>query len=130
MALGKEQIHQINFATADAMVKSCRLLTHDVARRALESVKDKSIADLETLVELRQSMVYTKHACKHVVEMIQGIAGVATVRKGAPLERICRDMATAATALPTAEVELASVGAYYLTRDLPFGPHLVGRPFN
>ena len=130
MALGKEQIHQINFATADAMVKSCRLLTHDVARRALESVKDKSIADLETLVELRQSMVYTKHSCKHAVEMIQGIAGVATVRKGAPLERICRDMATAATALPTAEVELASVGAFYLTRDLPFGPHLVGRPFN
>ncbi len=130
MVLGKEQLHQVDFGQADAKIKAARVYLHDVARRALEAVKDKSVADMDTLVEMRQAMVYTKHTCKEAVDLIQGIAGVATVRKGSPLERIVRDMNCSATALPTAKVEMASVGAYYLTKNLPFGPLKVGRAFH
>ncbi len=129
MVLGKEQIHQIDYAQADAIVKSSRCYLRDVARRAFDSVETDSVAPVEMLAEMRQAWVYTKHASKDAVDLVQGITGVATVRKGTALERIVRDMTTSAQALPAARVELASVGALMLTKDLPFGPIQVGRPF-
>lgn len=129
MLMGNEQIHQINYAKADSMVRSARLFTHQTVIDALENAEKGKDCDLEHKVLLRQAMVYTTQVCKEAVDLIFHMAGSSAVFRGRKLEKIFRDMATAWNHIITAEVELASCGSYWITRNMPGGPHLAGRKF-
>ena len=74
-------------------------------------------------------MVYTTQVCKEAVDLIFHMAGSSAVFRGRKLEKIFRDMATAWNHIITAEVELASCGSYWITKNMPGGPHLAGRKF-
>jgi indole-3-acetate monooxygenase len=122
--LGRKQAHQIAVAKADAMLKAARLLVWDTVEKAWADAQENPIIDYELRIMMHEANVYAVRTAREALDMIFTQAGSPTIFRGQRLERIHRDMITAAQHTFIAEGTLEHSGQYWLTKDLPGGPEL------
>jgi indole-3-acetate monooxygenase len=122
--LGNQQFHHIAVAEADALVRAARLFAWDATERAFENAHHNEIVDYELRVLMSQAITFAVRSGKKAVDTVCEQAGTSSVFRGRPLERIYRDMTTAAQHALVSENAFDTVGQYYLTRDLPGGPQI------
>jgi len=119
---GKDQANHIALAEADAMIQSARLFAWSATREAYEDAKSNSPVSFEHRVRTLQANVWAVQQARKAAELVFEQAGTPALFKGAPLERIYRDIVTAAQHTLVHRNSIDSVGEYLLTRDLPGGP--------
>ncbi|HEX7161858.1 MAG TPA: acyl-CoA dehydrogenase family protein [Trebonia sp.] len=129
MAMGHQQVHQIAFARADALVRAARSLLHETVRAAYEEVKASPELSLELRVRLREANIFAVRTAREAVGLIFDMAGSSAVYRGRVIEQAFRDINTAANHTNYMETAYSAIGSYFLTRDRPDGPEINGRPF-
>ena len=106
------------------MVKAARLLLWDTVEKAYVNAHDHEYIDYELRVMMHEANVYAVHTAKAAIELIFTQAGSPSIFRGNRLERIHRDIVTAAQHIIISESSLDRAGQYWLSRDLPGGPEL------
>lgn len=122
--LGKEQSTFIAIGRADAQIRSVRLFMQDVISRAYEEAKNNVHIDYELRVLMHEVNNHVVNVCREVVDTIFQEAGSIAVFKGNRMERIFRDMITAAQHIIVTHNSIDRAGQYWLTKDLEDGPEL------
>ena len=129
MAMGHQQVHQIAFARADALIRAGRTFLQETVRAAYAAVQRDPELPLELRVRLREANIFAVRSAKDAVGLIFEMAGSGAVYRGRVIERAFRDISTAANHTNYVEAAYGAVGSYYLTRDSAEGPEIAGRPF-
>jgi len=119
---GKDQANQLALGRADAMVRSARLFAWDATREAYEDAQTSSPVAFELRVRTLEANVWAVQQAREAVELLFHQAGTPALFKGTALERIYRDILTAAQHTLVHSNSIDSVGEYLLTKDLPDGP--------
>lgn len=122
--LGREQVHQLAVGKADAMVRAARAFVWNTLEEAYAQAEERDPIDYELRVRIHECTAYAVQTARDAVELVFRQAGSPTVYRGNALERIYRDMATAAQHALVAESSLDRVGQYLLSKDLPGGPEI------
>jgi alkylation response protein AidB-like acyl-CoA dehydrogenase len=126
--LGREQVHQIGVAKADAMVRAGRLFARDAIERTWENVQTRDEADFELRVQLFQSGVHAVRSARDAMQIVFDLSGTDGVFRGRKMETCFRDLSTAAQHVMYVETNYRAIGQYYLTRDRPDGPQIDDPP--
>lgn len=129
MVMGHQQAHQIAYAKSDTLVRAARSFLYHAVSEAYENVQSKQHLDLGLKVQMREALLFAVRSSKEAINLIFEMGGSSAVYRGRPIERAYRDISTAANHILVGETEYASVGSYYLTKDLEDGPEIEGRPF-
>jgi alkylation response protein AidB-like acyl-CoA dehydrogenase len=123
--LGKEQVHQVDLAHADGIVRAARGWVRDVTLRRYDTA---FTADAEArfalAVEAQQAAIYASKIAKQAVNIVFDLAGSDSVVRGRGIERSLRDAYTASQHELTSPMRYQASGQYYFTRDLPDGPSI------
>lgn len=122
--MGREQMHQIAVGKADAMVRAGRLLVRDTIDQAYADAQENEHIAYDLRVRIHQCAAYVVNLARDAVELIYRQAGSPAVYRGNRIERIYRDMATAAQHALVAENALDRVGQYLISKDMPGGPEI------
>lgn len=122
--LGREQFDQFAVGKAHAMIQAARLFLWDTAGKVYEDAKTNVPPSYEMRVLFHEANTYAVHTAKEAVRLIFERAGSPAVFRNAPLERIHRDITTAANHLLVQESSLDRIGQYLLTKDMPGGPEI------
>ena len=101
------------------MLKAARLLVWDTVEKAWADAQENPIIDYELRIMMHEANVYAVRTAKQALDMVFENAGSPTIFRGQRLERIHRDMVTAAQHTFIAEGTLENSGQYWLTKDLP-----------
>jgi indole-3-acetate monooxygenase len=119
--MGRQQIHRINVAKADAIIRSSRLYAHDTVQRVWDEMhsSEEGIGSLEARALMMASFSFVTQQCREAVELIFKSAGVTGVFRGTRLERIFRDMMTVAQHIVVTEDRLEDIGHFLLTQHSP-----------
>jgi indole-3-acetate monooxygenase len=127
--MGRHQMHRINVAKADALIRSSRLFGHDAVQRVWDEIHelDSGVASLEARAVMFESFTFVVQQCREAVDLIFRSAGVGGVFRGTRLERIFRDMMTVAQHIVVVEERLEEIGQYWISRasDRPAIPLLL-----
>jgi alkylation response protein AidB-like acyl-CoA dehydrogenase len=119
--LGREQLHKIGLAKADAMVRAARLFAWDATQKTWDQLQTQKEADYELRVQTFESGIYGVRTAREALQMMFDHAGTDSVFRGKKLERCYRDLSTAAQHAIYAETYYQAIGEYYMTRDRPDG---------
>lgn len=122
--LGKEQSTFIAVGRADAKIRALRLFMQDVIGRAYEDAKNSVHIDYELRVLMHEVNATVVSECRSVVDALFREAGAGAVFKGNRMERIFRDMITAAQHIVVSDTSIDRAGQYWLTRETEDGPQL------
>jgi len=122
--LGKEQIHQIALGKADTMVRAARAYFWQLVAEAYDDAVESWPVNYDLRVRLQAALLNTVHVSRQAIEMIFQQAGAPAVFRGRRLERIHRDILTAANHALMAEAAFDRVGQYLMSKDLPDGPEI------
>lgn len=122
--MGKEQLHQFQLGRAATKVKAARAHLWDATARTYDDAVEHWPVDYDLKVELQAAVLNAVHVGREVVDTLFTLAGAPAVFRGSRLERIRRDMATAANHALMSETMFATVGQYLMSKDLPGGPEL------
>jgi alkylation response protein AidB-like acyl-CoA dehydrogenase len=120
--MGKEQFGNVAVGRADAQIRAARLFMQDVNSRAFEEAHHGIHIPYETRVLMHESNVYVVDVCRQVVDSLFKEMGTAGVFRGTRMERIFRDMMTAAEHIIVRETSFEISGQYWLTHDSAEGP--------
>jgi indole-3-acetate monooxygenase len=117
--MGRQQIHRVNVARADALVRSSRLFARDAVQQVWDEMhaRDEGVASMETRVIMMESIAFVVEQCREAVDLIFRSAGVGGVHRGTRLERIFRDTMTVAQHIVVVSERLEEAGSYWITRD-------------
>ncbi len=88
---------QTAFARADALVAAHRCWFYDSVRRLMDATGRGELPTDEVRRNLFLSTAAAVHACRDAVELLAEVAGTDSIRRSNRLERIRRDLVTAAT---------------------------------
>lgn len=127
-SMGREQVHQIGVAKADAIVRSARLLVWDSFERVWENVQSQAVPDYELRVQLLQAGIHGVRAARDAMQIVFELSGTDGVFQGRKMATCFRDLSTAAQHALYTEGNFRAIGQYYLTRDLPDGPQVDDPP--
>ncbi|QEW00867.1 hypothetical protein F6J84_12635 [Microbacterium caowuchunii] len=122
--LGKEAMHQYALGKADTMVRAARAHLWDLVGKAYESAEEQWPIDYELRVQLHAANINAVHTARAAIDMIFQQAGAPAVFRGRRLERIHRDILTAANHALMAESSFDRVGQYIMSKDSPNGPEI------
>jgi alkylation response protein AidB-like acyl-CoA dehydrogenase len=122
--MGKEAMHQFTLGKADTMVRAARAYLWDVTAEAYDDAVEQWPVDYDLRVRHQAALLNAVHVGRQVVDMIFQQAGAPAVFRGSRLERIHRDMLTAANHALMAEAAFDRVGQYLMSKDLPGGPEI------
>ena len=122
--LGKEAMHQYALGKADTMVRSARAYLWDLVRDAYQDAERQWPIDYDLRVRLHGAIVNSVQTSRAAIDLIYQQAGTPAVFRGNRLERIHRDILTAANHALMAEASLDRVGQYIMSKDLPDGPEI------
>jgi indole-3-acetate monooxygenase len=117
--MGRHQVHRMNVARADALIRSSRLFARDAVQQVWDEMhaNEDGIASTETRVVMMESIPFVVEQCREAVELVFRAAGVGGVHRGTRLERIFRDMMTVAQHVVVVPERLEEAGNYWVTRD-------------
>lgn len=119
--LGKEQSSFIAVGRADAKIRAARLFLQDVIGRAYEDAKTNIHIDYELRVLMHEVNAYVVTTCREIVDEIFREIGSPAIFKGMRIERIFRDMMTAAQHVLVRETAIDRAGQFWMTRDTEGG---------
>lgn len=122
--LGKEAAHQLMLGRADTMVRAARAYLWQLVGEAYDDAVTQWPVDYDLRVRLQAAVINSVHVSRQAVDMVFQQAGAAAVFRGSRLERIQRDIATAANHALIAESALDRIGQYLMSKDLPGGPEI------
>jgi indole-3-acetate monooxygenase len=117
--LGRHQLHRINVARADALIRSSRLFGLDATQRVWDEIHehDNGVASMEARAVMFESFAFVVAQCREAVDLLFRSAGVGGVFRGTRMERIFRDMMTVGQHIVVVEERLEEIGNYWITRD-------------
>jgi indole-3-acetate monooxygenase len=117
--MGRHQVHRMNIARADALIRSSRLFARDAVQQVWDEMHelDEGVASMDARVVLMESLSFVVQQCREAVDLVFRSAGVGGVHRGTRLERIFRDMMTVAQHIVVVEERLEEAGNYWITRD-------------
>jgi indole-3-acetate monooxygenase len=117
--MGRHQVHRVNVARADALIRSSRLFVRETVRAVWQEIHDSEsgIASMESRAAMCEAMIFSVHQCREAVDILFKSAGVSAVFRGTELERVFRDMMTVGQHILVTEDRLEELGAYWITRD-------------
>lgn len=122
--MGKEQVHQLTLGKADTMMRAARSYLWEVVAEAYDEAVDHWPVSYDLRVRVQAALLHSVHVSRQVVDMIYLQAGAPAVFRGRRLERIHRDILTAANHALMAEAAFDRVGQYLMSKDLPGGPEI------
>lgn len=122
--LGKEQAHQIALGKADTMIRAARSYLWELTAEAYDDAVEQWPVNYDLRVRLQAALLNSVHVSRQAVDMIFQQAGAPAVFRGRRLERIHRDILTAANHALMAEAAFDRVGQYLMSKDLPGGPEI------
>jgi len=122
--LGKEQSHQIALGKADTMVRAARAYFWQLVAEAYDDAVESWPVNYDLRVRLQAALLNTVHVSRQAIDIIFQQAGAPAVFRGRRLERIHRDILTAANHALMAEAAFDRVGQYLMSKDLPDGPEI------
>ncbi len=127
--MGRQQIHRISVAKADALIRSSRLLITDTVRRVWDEINEseEGLPSLDARAAMCEAMVFSVHQCRDAVDMLFKCSGVSGVFRGTEMERIFRDMMTVSQHIVVTEDRLEEMGQYWITKDSdrPYTPMML-----
>jgi indole-3-acetate monooxygenase len=117
--MGRHQLHRVNIARADALIRSSRLFARDAVQQVWDEMHDldEGVASMDARVVLMESLSFVVQQCREAVDLVFRSAGVGGVHRGTRLERIFRDMMTVAQHIVVVEERMEEAGNYWITRD-------------
>lgn len=122
--MGKEQSTFVSVGRADGRIRAMRLLMQDVIARAYEDAKTRVHIDYELRVLMHEVNALVVNECREVVDDLFREAGSIAVFRGNRMERIFRDMITAAQHIVVTKNSIDRAGQYWMTKDTEQGPTL------
>jgi alkylation response protein AidB-like acyl-CoA dehydrogenase len=122
--MGKEQLHQITLGKAATAVEAARTHLWQLTGEAYDEAVVQWPISYDLRVRLHGAVVHAVQVSRDAVDRIFQQAGSPSVFRGSRLERIHRDMLTAANHALMAESSLDRVGQYLMSKDLPGGPEI------
>ncbi|MCI5075354.1 acyl-CoA dehydrogenase family protein [Oricola sp.] len=122
--LGKEQVNQIALGKADTQVRAARAYFWQLVGEAYDDAVESWPVNYDLRVRLQAALLHTVHTSRQVIDTLFQQAGAPAVFRGRRLERIHRDILTAANHALMAEAALDRVGQYLMSKDLPSGPEI------
>ncbi|MEV4954799.1 acyl-CoA dehydrogenase family protein [Paenarthrobacter nitroguajacolicus] len=122
--MGKEQLHQVSLAKAVTMVAGARALLWKLVAEAYDEAIEQWPISYDRRLELHAAVVNAVHVSREAVDLIVQQAGSPAVIRGNRIERIHRDMLTAASHALMAESSLDRVGQFLMSKDDPEGPEI------
>jgi alkylation response protein AidB-like acyl-CoA dehydrogenase len=122
--MGKEQLHQVALGKADTMIGAARAHLWQLTAQAYDEAVDHWPISYDLRVRLHGAVVNAVQESREAVDMIFQQAGSPAVFRGSRLERIHRDILTAASHALMSEASLDRVGQYLMSKDLPGGPEI------
>lgn len=120
--LGREPVHQYTLGKADTGVRAARVLLWDVVAKAYDAAGTQWPIDYELRVQMHAANLFAVHTARAAVDSIFQQAGAPAVFRGRRLERIHRDVFTAANHALMAETSYDRVGQFLLSKDEVDGP--------
>ncbi|GGA64946.1 flavin-dependent monooxygenase [Pseudoclavibacter endophyticus] len=122
--LGKDAMHQFVLGKADTMVRAARSYLWQVTAEAYDDAVKQWPVDYDIRVRQQAALLNAVHVSRQAVDMMFQQAGAPAVFRGRRLERIHRDLLTAANHALMAEAAFDRIGQYLMSKDLPGGPEI------
>ncbi|HWL60984.1 MAG TPA: acyl-CoA dehydrogenase family protein [Microbacteriaceae bacterium] len=122
--LGKEQMHQIALGKADTMVRAARSYLWELVAEAYDDAVEQWPVNYDLRVRLQAALLHSVHVSREAIDLIFQQTGAPAVFRGRRIERIHRDILTAANHALMAEAAFDRVGQYLMSKDLPTGPEI------
>lgn len=122
--MGKEQSTFLAVGRADAKIRAMRLFMQDVIFRAFEDAKMNRHIDYELRVLMHEVNAVVVSVCREVVDDLFQEAGSIALFRGNRMERIFRDMMTAAQHIVVVKSSIDRAGQYWMTKNTDDGPSL------
>jgi len=122
--LGKEQIHQHTLGKADTMVRAARAYLWQVTAEAYDDAVQHWPVEFDIRVRLQAALINSVHVARAAIDMLYQQAGAPAVFRGNRLERIYRDISTAANHALMADTFFDRVGQYLMSKDSETGPEI------
>ncbi|RGE17646.1 acyl-CoA dehydrogenase family protein [Leucobacter sp. wl10] len=122
--MGKEQLHQVSLGKAATMIDAARTHLWNLTAQAYDEAVEQWPIPYDLRVRLHAAVVNAVQVSRQAVDLIFQQAGSPAVFRGNRLERIHRDMLTAASHALMVEASLDRVGQYLMSKDHPDGPEI------
>jgi alkylation response protein AidB-like acyl-CoA dehydrogenase len=123
-SFGKEGTHQWTLGKAHTMVDAARAHLWTMVAEGYEAAQESWPIEYDLRVRVQASIANAVHVSLEVIEMLFKQVGAPAVFRGNRLERIYRDIVTAAAHGLISDTAFIRFGQYYMTRDLPDGPEI------
>ncbi|MGO2112918.1 MAG: acyl-CoA dehydrogenase family protein [Pseudoclavibacter sp.] len=122
--LGKDAMNQFALGKADTMVRAARSYLWEVTAEAYDDAVKQWPVDYDIRVRQQAALLNAVHVSRQAVDTLFQQAGAPAVFRGRRLERIHRDLLTAANHALMAEAAFDRIGQYLMSKDLPGGPEI------